>query len=146
MGRNIGGRPKMLIGKRDRRIEIRLTEEELIILQKIENETHITRSCLFVNRILHQQDFFVTIDVINELATVGQEIGRIGVNINQMAKHCNTVIKDQSLNPKIAKEFNKLMTEFLEQEREVNKLFREMYRSMAASKGTKEATQERNPL
>ncbi|ATP56227.1 hypothetical protein CPT03_06970 [Pedobacter ginsengisoli] len=145
MARNIGGRPKVLTGKRDRRIEIRLTEQELIILQRLENETHISRSCLFIKRILYQQDFFVTTDVLKELASVGQEIGRIGVNINQMAKHCNTVIKSQSLNPKITEEFNKLMQEFLSEEKEINKLFRQMYRTMAKPKGTKAVIQERNP-
>ena len=145
MGRNIGGRPKKSIDKRDKRIEIRLTEKEMLILQKLENETHISRSYLFVNRILHQQDFFVTTDVLKELASVGKEIGRIGVNINQLAKHCNTVVKSQSLNPKIAEEFNKLLAEFLGEERELNKLFRQMYRTMANPRGTKEATQGRNP-
>jgi len=144
MARNIGGRPKMLTGKRDRRIEIRLTEQELIILQRLENETHISRSYLFIKRILYQQDFFVTTDVLKELASVGREIGRIGVNINQMAKHCNTLIKSQSLNPKIAEEFNKLMGEFLVEEKELNKLFRQMYRTMANPRGTKEANQGRN--
>ena len=146
MGRNIGGRPKKLVGKRDKRIEIRLTEDELIILHKLENETKINRSLLFVKRILHQQDFFVTIDVMKELASVGQEIGRVGVNINQMAKHCNTLVKSQVLNPKVAEQFNKLMLEFLEQEREINKLFRQMYRTMAKPKITTEEIQERNLL
>ena len=144
MSRNLGGRPKILIGKRDNRIEIRLTEEELHILQKLEYETKLSRSLLFVKRILHQQDFFITIDVLKELASLGQEVGRIGVNINQMAKHCNTVIKSQSLNPKIAEEFNKLMAEFLGEEKELNKLFRQMYRTMAKPKCAKEATQGRN--
>ncbi|MNL43944.1 Bacterial mobilization protein (MobC) [compost metagenome] len=145
MSRNFGGRPKILIGKRDKRIEIRLTEEEFYILQRLENETKLSRSLLFVNRILHQQDFFITNDVVNELSSIGQEIGRIGVNINQMAKHCNTVIKSQSLNPKITEEFNKLMQEFLSEEKEINKLFRQMYRTMAKPKGTKAVIQERNP-
>lgn len=145
MSRNFGGRPKILIGKRDKRIEIRLTEEEFYILQRLENETKLSRSLLFVNRILHQQDYFITNDVVKELSSIGQEIGRIGVNINQMAKHCNTVIKSQSLNSKITEEFNKLMQEFLSEEKEINKLFRQMYRTMAKPKGTKVVIQERNP-
>lgn len=144
MGRNKGGRPKKLVGKRDKRIEIRLTADELITLQKLENETKINRSILFVKRILYKQDFFVTVDILKELSSVGQEIGKIGVNINQMARHCNTIVKSQILNSKVAEQFNRLMVEFLEQEREINKLFRQMYRTMAKPKITKEETQERN--
>ena len=130
MSRNKGGRPKKLDGHKCKRIEIRLTEQETVLLQQLEKETKISRSRLFVNRILNQQDFFVTADLIQVLASLGSEIGRVGNNINQLAKHCNTVVKHQQLPSRVVNEFNELMAIYLKGEQEMYKIFRQMYRVM----------------
>ena len=130
MSRNTGGRPKKLNGQKCKRIEIRLSDQELLILQGLEKETKISRSRLFVNRILNQQDFFVTADLIHVLASLGGEVGRIGNNINQLAKHCNTVVKHHQLPSGVVNEFNELMTIHLKNEQEMYKIFRQIYRVM----------------
>ena len=130
MSRNKGGRPKKLNGQKCKRIEIRLSDQELLILKELEKETKISRSRLFVNRILYQQDFFVTADLIQVLASIGGEVGRVGNNINQLAKHCNTVVKHQQLPSGIVNEFNELMTIHLKKEQEIYKIFRQIYRVM----------------
>lgn len=130
MSRNLGGRPKKLQGQKCKRVEIRLTEQEALMLQQLEKETKISRSRLFVDRILNRQDFFVTADLIQVLSSLGGEVGRVGNNINQLAKHCNTVVKHQQLPPRIVNEFNELMAVYLKEEQEIYKIFRQMYRVM----------------
>jgi len=131
MGRNKGGRPpKKTEDKANQQIHIRLTLQEYNALGQLENDTGLTRTNLFRKRVLENQSFIVTKDVITQLSTIGADIGKIGSNINQLAKHANTITKTHDLPPNVVADFNNQMKIFLEQENELHKLFRLMYRIM----------------
>ncbi len=127
---NRGGRPRKETGKKDRRVVVYLTEEELAILVALEKETGLTRSILFIGRVLDEQDYFVTRDVIQQLASIGQSVGRVGNNINQLAKQANLAMKNQYFPPSILEAFNKQMWKHFDNQTELHKLFRQMYRVM----------------
>jgi cation transport regulator ChaC len=129
MKRNKGGRPEKEV-KKSCRVEVRLTEAELNKLKKLEDETGLTRSFLFIHRVLDNQNFIVTRDVIMELAKVGTELGKVGNNINQLAKHANTVAKNQPLTSDSIGIFNKSIDQHLENQNELYKILRQMYRVM----------------
>jgi hypothetical protein len=128
--RNRGGRPEKHKGKKIKQAHVRLTEEQHLQLAKLEHETGLRRTELFIQRVLEGKDYLITKDVINQLSSIGANVGKVGSNINQLAKHANTITKTHELPPKIVEEFNKHMKLFLEYESEINKLFRQMYRTM----------------
>jgi cation transport regulator ChaC len=129
MSRNKGGRHKKEV-KKSRRAELRLTEAEFEKLIQLEEETGVNRSSLFIKRVLENQDFIITKDVLIQLAKVGAEMGKVGNNINQLAKHSNTIIKNHQLPPEIVSQYNDLLELHLVQERELYKVLRQMYRVM----------------
>jgi len=131
MGRNKGGRPeKKPEDKATQQVHLRLTPKEYTALGQLENDTGLNRTTLFRKRVLENQSFIVTKDVINQLSIIGADIGKVGSNINQLAKHANTITKTHDLPPNIVADFNNQMKIFLEQESELHKLFRLMYRIM----------------
>ena len=79
---------------------------------------------------LENQDYIVTQDVIIQLAKVGAEMGKVGSNINQLARHANIVIKNHPLPPEIVTQYNNLLELHLAQEAELYKVLRQMYRVM----------------
>lgn len=129
MSKNKGGRPMILV-KKSCRAELRLTEDELQKLLKIEADTGLKRSQLFIKRVLDNQDYLITKDVIQQLAIIGTEIGKVGNNINQLAKHANTIAKNQAVPPEILNQFNEYMNAHLNLQSEVYKVLRQMYRVM----------------
>nr|WP_181718654.1 plasmid mobilization relaxosome protein MobC [Pedobacter sp.]QJS06233.1 mobilization protein, MobC [Pedobacter sp.] len=130
MSRNKGGRPQKHEGKKIKQAHLRLTEDQHSQLSKIEVKTGINRTDLFVKRVLENQEFIVTKDLFNQLSSIGGEIGKVGNNINQIAKHANTIIKNHDLPPEILSEFMKMMSVFTERERELYKVFKQLYKLM----------------
>ncbi|RYX87854.1 plasmid mobilization relaxosome protein MobC [bacterium] len=130
MSKNKGGRPEKNEGKKIKQAHLRLTEEQHEVLLKIERDTGINRTDLFIKRVLDDQSFVITKDVIIELSNIGSELGKVGVNINQLAKHANIVSKNNALSTQIFEEQNRLMQEHLEKQSQVHKILRQMYRVM----------------
>lgn len=130
MSRNKGGRPPKNEGQKIKQAHLRLTEDQHKALVELEDQFGLSRTDLFIKRVLENQDFIITKDVLVELAKVGAEMGKIGSNINQLAKHANTIIKNHQLPPEILSEYNDLLGLHLMQERELYKVLRQMYRVM----------------
>ena len=130
MSRNKGGRPIKHEGQKIKQAHLRLTEDQHSILSKLEKETGINRTDLFVKRVLENQSFVITTDVICALSEIGGELGRVGNNINQLAKHANSVSKNNALSPAIFEEHNRLLGKYLKLQDEIHKVFRQMYRVM----------------
>lgn len=130
MARNKGGRPPKHEGQKIKQAHLRLTEDQHKKLIELEKQIGVNRTDLFVKRVLENQDYIVTQDVIIQLAKVGAEMGKIGSNINQLAKHANTVIKNQDLPPQVVSQYNSLLDLHSIQEAELYKVLRQMYRVM----------------
>ncbi|QJD98565.1 plasmid mobilization relaxosome protein MobC (plasmid) [Mucilaginibacter robiniae] len=142
MNRNKGGRPVKHQGQKIKQAHLRLTEEQHKTLAKIEKETGINRTDLFIKRVLEDQSFLITKDVVITLSELGGALGKVGNNINQLAKHANTVSKNNTLSPKIFEEHSKLMTEYLDFQAEIHKVLRQMYRVMKKPNDSKNSKQQ----
>lgn len=126
------GRP-VKAEKRERRIFIRLSHEELVRLLFLENETGNNRSSLFRAIVLNNSNkvFLNARELLKTLNIISGEIGRIGNNINQLARHANTVKKNSNVPIGVVTNFNDLMTEYLLSEQDLHKAFRDIYRLMS---------------
>lgn len=116
--------------RRERRIFIRLSHEELGRLLFLEKETGNNRSSLFRAMVLNNSNkiFLNTRELLKTLNVISGEIGRIGNNINQLARHTNTLNKNSNVPVVVVNNFNDLMTEYLLSEQDLYKAFRDIYR------------------
>lgn len=130
--RKVGRPNKAEAERRERRIFIRLSYEEFGRLLFIEKETGNNRSSLFRAMVLNNSNraFLNAREFLKTLNVVSGEIGRIGNNINQLAKHTNTVNKNSNVPIGVVTNFNDLMTEYLLAEQDLHKVFRDIYRLM----------------
>lgn len=69
-------------------------------------------------------------ELIRYLDTAGAEMGRIGNNINQLAKHANTLQLQERLNPVIVNQFNRLFEEYIQVQKEFEVSLRKIIRAM----------------
>lgn len=129
MSRNKGGAPKKEI-KKSKMVMVRLTENEKEKLILLEEETGLKRSTLFVSRVIKNRDFLITKDVIQELSKAGAEMGRVGNNINQLARHANTVFKTGPVPQQVIQDFEQLLAKHIEIESKIYAIFKNMYRAL----------------
>ena len=129
MRKNKGGRPEKEV-KKSERVEVRLTVDELQKLIELEKETGTNRSVLFILRVIENRGFLITKDVIQELSKAGAEMGRVGNNINQLARHANTVFKTGPVPQQVIQDFEQLLAKHVEIESEIYAIFKKMYRVM----------------
>ncbi len=129
MSRNKGGAPKKEI-KKSKRVVVRLTENEQEKLILLEKETGIKRSNLFVLRVIENREFLITKDVIQQLSNAGAEMGRVGNNINQLARHANIVFKTGPVSKHVIQDFEQLLERHIEIEKNIYAIFKNMYRVM----------------
>lgn len=130
--RKKAGRPPMLTGKRDRLIKSKLTDEEFSQLLSIQKASGMNRMELIRKRVLGGGTV-VTInakELLEQLDAIGAELGRSGNNINQLARHANILNRQQRLDPEIVSEFNALFTNYIRIQRELEKTFRQLLRTM----------------
>lgn len=128
--RNKGGRPVKHEGQKIKQAHLRLTEDQHKSLLEIEKNTGINRTELFIKRVLDDQKFLITKEVVVTLAELGGALGKVGNNINQLAKHANIASKNNALSPEIFEEQSKLLMQYLEYQTEIHKVLRQMYRVM----------------
>lgn len=126
------GRPPMLSGKRTCIIKAKLTEDEFKAVLEIQKRSGLNRMELIRRRILGK-GITVTIntaELLNSLDSIGSEMGRAGNNINQLARHANTVNKQGRLNQQIVKDFNNLFSDYINSQQGLEKLLRHILRAM----------------
>lgn len=127
------GRPELKEGKRSRFINVRFSEEEMILVDKLEKTLGISRTDLIRMRLLDEAGTVVVnaVELIKHLDLTGAELARIGNNINQMARHANTLKLKGDLPPEIAGEFNGLFEDYIVVLRNVEIALRKIIRAMA---------------
>jgi methyl-accepting chemotaxis protein len=130
--KKLNGRPKLIEGKRSKKIDTRFTEEEFGLLQELEKELGLSKTELIRERVLHKAG--VTIinarELILRLDGIGAEMARAGNNINQLAKHANTLKLQGNLAPNIVISFNDLMAEYIKVYQQMEIALRKIIREM----------------
>ncbi|WP_313492365.1 plasmid mobilization protein, partial [Sphingobacterium multivorum] len=93
MGKNKPFRTETQKNNRVYRFELRLTENEKAQFLALEKSLGINRSEIVRNRVLsHSSRILVdSKTILQMLDTLGSELGRSGNNINQLARHINTL-------------------------------------------------------
>lgn len=126
------GRPEMTSGKRTKIIKARLTEEEFKQVLTIEKALGLTRMDLIRARVLHNSSKVLINagELLKQLDAIGTEMGRVGNNINQLARHANILNKQGQLTESVAREFNELFRSYIAIQQELEKTIRQILRMM----------------
>ena len=69
------------------------------------------------------------VELIKHLDVIGIEIGRIGNNINQLAKYANIQIKSGKVNTSVIIDFIEVMDKYMQERRELAKAYRALVRN-----------------
>ena len=91
----------------------------------------LTITDFVLRKCLDRKIVFNHIEVVQEIHQLNLELARAGSNINQLAKYANTVQKVKRLKPEIADKFNAIMTDYLQKQDEIRKVFRKLTREMS---------------
>lgn len=112
---NRGGRPTLTEGKRTKKIDVRFTEYEYQLILQWEQTLGITKTELIRGRVLKNTHEVIinAKTLIEQIDSIGAELGRCGNNINQLARHANILNKSGKLSPDVIAAFNLLFTDYL---------------------------------
>lgn len=116
--------------KRVCRFELRLTENEKAQFLALERSLGINRSEIIRNRVLsHPSRTLVhSKTILQMLDTLGSELGRSGNNINQLARHINTLKLQGKLEPGELSRFPSLIADYIKYQRQIEQEFRNLMR------------------
>ena len=120
----------MVCGKRDKKIDVRFTKEEFELILKLEKALGISKADLIRNRILtgSQRVIVNAEQLIAALDLLGTEMGRIGNNINQLARYANALNRQGILSVVIAERYHILLVKYKEMQNRLEVLLRRMIR------------------
>ena len=129
------GRPQLESGKRSRKIDVRFTEDEYNLITSLENALGISKTELLRKRVLN--DAGATIvnakDLIVSLDNIFAEMGRVGNNINQLAKHANTLKLQGAISPLIIDQFDAYFLKYLQLQQQLEISLRKVIRLVGKS-------------
>lgn len=130
--KKLNGRPKLKDGKRIKFINVRFTEDEYKDVSELEKQLGITKTDLIRMRILSDAKKTVinSKELVYHLDKVGAELGRIGNNVNQLAKHANILNLQGGLNPGIISKFNELFGDYIKVQQLLEISLRKIIRAM----------------
>jgi len=126
------GRPKAEL-KRTKKIDVRFTEEEYKLISGLEETLGISKTELVRERLLHGARLTIinAKDLIAELDKIGADFGRSGNNINQLARHANTLNKRGLLSAQVIGQFNVLFEKYIENQRGLETTLRKIIHALA---------------
>jgi len=127
-----GGRPKKEDGKRVKIVNVRFTEAEFKSVTDLEKELNMTKTELIRMRVLENADRVVvnSRELLGAIDSIGAEMGRVGNNINQLARHANLLKLQKTLHPGIIAEFDTLFAEYLQIQQQLEVSLRKIIRLM----------------
>jgi len=127
-----GGRPKKEDGKRNKIVNVRFTAEEYKSLSDLEKTLGLTKTELIRMRVLENAANVVinSGELLSRLDSIGAEMGRIGNNINQLARHANTLKLQKALNPAIIQQFEHLFEAYIRTQQLLEAALRKIIRMM----------------
>jgi hypothetical protein len=99
---------------RVRRFEVRLTEDEYKHLLLLEEQLGLSRTEIIRIRVLQDPGKILVNarQALSKLDLIGTELGRAGNNINQLARHANTLNRLGKLTPNVVRDFNRLFEQY----------------------------------
>lgn len=130
MKNRIGKSKSASCEQRTKRFELRLSEAERSQFLELEKSLGLSRADIVRIRVLQYSKKMLvnTTKMMELLDGIGTELGRSGNNINQLARHANTLQKQGMLNPDPLNELTPLLSEYIRVQRELEKSFRKLIR------------------
>lgn len=130
MGRNKPLKTKTQKNNRVCRFELRLTQNEKAQFIALEKSLGINRSEIVRNRVLNYSSGILVDSktILQMLDTLGSEMGRSGNNINQLARHINTLKLQGKLEPGELSPFPSLIADYIKYQRQIEQEFRNLMR------------------
>jgi cation transport regulator ChaC len=116
--------------RKTRRFELRLSDEELKDFLALEKSLGISRADIVRIRVLKNSAKMLvnTKELMKQLDLIGTELGRSGNNINQLARHANTLHKQGQVTQGVVSDFIIVFTEYIKIQQELEKLIRQLIR------------------
>jgi hypothetical protein len=130
--KKLKGRPELKGGKRNKKIDTRFTQDEYDQVLALEKELGINKTELVRMRVLNDAQKIVlnSRELLKHLDAIGAEMGRAGNNINQLARHANTLKLQGALTPAIIIKFNDLMDGYIRIQASLEMALRRIIRAM----------------
>jgi len=130
--KKLNGRPKLKEGRRSKKLDVRFTEDEFNALLALEKEFGVSKTEMVRMRVLNDAGKIVvnSRELIRMLDGIGAEMGRSGNNINQLAKHANTMKMLGALPVSVAEKYNVLLEEYILVQRGVETALRKIIKLM----------------
>ena len=127
------GRPAMSEGKRTKKIGARFTEMEYELILALKKQLGLSETDLVRERLLNDNAKSVinAKEFLFGLDHIGAEIGRVGNNINQLARHANTLKLAGALHPSVILKFNELFEQYLGTQQALETALRKIILAMA---------------
>ena len=118
-----GGRPEITDGTGlVHRINWKLNATDNKELQEAFKKSGIKNMSEYLRlRLIETKDVYLhnPKDILKTLDSLGEEIGHIGNNINQLAKYANILILKEKLDPTVVDELNKMLRDYSAQRKEI---------------------------
>ena len=129
--KNRGGRPKLSeTEKQAAQINIRCSIEQYNEIKKIAKDSGLSMTDYLLKRALNNKIVYNYNMLIDELNTVGTEFSRAGNNINQLAKHANSLSKSGNLDKSLVERLNLVMVDYAKKYDEMRVLLRSIRREL----------------
>ena len=130
--RKLSGRPKLAEGKRTKKIDVRFTEDEYKIVEKLEITLGVTKTDLVRMRLLENAPAVIVNakELITAVDAIGTELGRCGNNINQLAKYANILQKKGRCDSSVIDQLNGLLAGYLERQEQLEITLRHVIRAI----------------
>lgn len=129
------GRPLLESGKRTKKIDVRFTEDEYNLISSLEKALGISKTELLRKRVLNNAGATVinAKELIISLDNIFTEMGRVGNNINQLAKHANTQKFQGTISPLIIEQFDTHFLKYLQSQQQLEITLRKVIRLVGRS-------------
>ncbi|GAA3989577.1 MobC family plasmid mobilization relaxosome protein [Mucilaginibacter dorajii] len=130
--KKLNGRPKLEKGRRSKFINVRFTDDEYKEIADLERQLGISKTELIRMRVLTdvKETVINAKELIKHLDALGAEMGRIGNNINQLARHANVLKLKGALNAMIVEKFNRLFGDYIQVQQMLEASLRKIIRTM----------------
>ena len=131
--RIVGRKKKPAIELKIKKLQLHVTELEYTRIQTLYQASgQKTISDFMRPLVLDDQksnSIINNVELIKHLDPIGTEIGRIGNNINQLAKYANIQIKSGKVNTSVIIDFIEVMDKYMKERRELSKAYRALVRN-----------------
>ena len=130
--KRLKGRPSLKSGKRTKKVDVRFTEEEYLLILALEKSLGVSKTEIIRMRVLNRSSAMVinAKAMIDQLDLIGVELGRTGNNINQLARYANTLQKRGLFSVQIMDRFEILFHKHIEIQNLLEVSLRKIIRQM----------------